>query len=267
MRRSNAAADTRREGGMTDTLCEGCGQHSFLIPLHGGKGGPLRCPLCVGAWNAEHGRKRRTGRIVMRAMMAFLDAGGKSADLDKLKITAVCGDLIEIDPLGYMADIARIDGADVDLASELLADVLQLTHPDHQPPERQQLAHAVTQRLLALLPFVFPAPEPEPEPEESEPTSEPSTTKAHRTPKLESPPSRYPCADCADAASFDYCDHAGPSGRSASTKSTSARRRSNANGMPDGRRCGRRRSRPRAPRDLGPRGNRWSRLIKSQVRT
>ena len=26
---------------MSNTLCEGCGQHSFLIPLHGGKGGPL----------------------------------------------------------------------------------------------------------------------------------------------------------------------------------------------------------------------------------
>jgi hypothetical protein len=44
---------------MSNALCEGCGEHSFLLPLHGGKGGPLRCPLCVGAWNAEHGRKRR----------------------------------------------------------------------------------------------------------------------------------------------------------------------------------------------------------------
>ena len=26
---------------MSNTLCEGCGQHSFLIPLHGGKGDPL----------------------------------------------------------------------------------------------------------------------------------------------------------------------------------------------------------------------------------
>ena len=59
---------------MSNTLCEGCGQHSFLLPLHGGKGGPLRCPLCVGKWNAEHGRKRRTGRIVIRAIKAFLGA-------------------------------------------------------------------------------------------------------------------------------------------------------------------------------------------------
>ena len=69
---------------MSNALCEGCGEHSFLLPLHGGKGGPLRCPLCVGAWNAEHGRKRRTGRIVIRAIMAFLDAGGGNEDIKKL---------------------------------------------------------------------------------------------------------------------------------------------------------------------------------------
>jgi hypothetical protein len=27
---------------MSDMLCEGCGEHSFLLPLHGGKGGLLR---------------------------------------------------------------------------------------------------------------------------------------------------------------------------------------------------------------------------------
>ena len=49
-------------------ICESCDEHSFLVPLHGGKGGPLRCPLCVGKWNAQFGRKRRTGRVaVLRA--------------------------------------------------------------------------------------------------------------------------------------------------------------------------------------------------------
>jgi len=72
-------------------ICESCGEHSFLIPLHGGKGGPLRCPLCVGKWNAEHGRRRRTGRIVIRAMKAFFDAGGKYDDIDKLKTSATMG--------------------------------------------------------------------------------------------------------------------------------------------------------------------------------
>jgi hypothetical protein len=187
---------------MSDTLCEGCGQHSFLIPLHGGKGGPLRCPLCVGAWNAEHGRKRRTGRIVIRAMMAFLDAGGTCANLDELQTSAVCGgDFLGFDPLGYMADIAHIDGADVDLTSELLADVLALTHPDHHPPERQLLAHQVTQKLLALKPFVFPAPEPK---LELEPEPEPLIKV--RTPESKPSPPRYPCADCADTVPLYYCD-------------------------------------------------------------
>jgi hypothetical protein len=55
-------------------------------------------------------------------MKAFLDAGGKYEDIDKLKLSATGSDVgLELDPLGYMADIARIDGADVDLTSELLA--------------------------------------------------------------------------------------------------------------------------------------------------
>ena len=65
---------------MTSMLCEGCGEGSFLIPLHGGKGGPPRRPLCVGKWNAEHGRRRRTGRIVIRAIKAFMETpGGNTA--------------------------------------------------------------------------------------------------------------------------------------------------------------------------------------------
>ncbi len=190
--------------------CEGCGQYSFLIPLHGGKGGPLRCPLCVGKWNAEHGRRRRTGRILIRAIMAFSEAGGSSADIDKLKQTATCADFgldlgglgITIDPLGYMANTARIDGADVELTSELLADVLQLTHPDHHPPERQQLAHDVTQRLLALKPFVFPAPKPKKRPFDGMPPTESSQPSEPSKPSE----ARYPCPDCASTIPHFYCD-------------------------------------------------------------
>src|SRR6516225_1101906 len=104
---------------MSVAQCEGCGEHTFLIPLHGGKGGPLRCPLCVGKWNAEHGKRRRTGRIVIRAIKAFLDAGGKyPIDTAQLVLSAISDvtDLV-IDPLGYMDGIARMDGADVDLPS------------------------------------------------------------------------------------------------------------------------------------------------------
>jgi hypothetical protein len=183
--------------------CEACDEDSFLIPLHGGKGGPLRCPLCVGKWNAEHGRRRKAGRVVIRALRAFLDAGGKPDDIDKLKNSAwldgVCG--LGVDELGYMDGIARLDGGDIDLTSELLSDLLRLTHPDCHPPERQDLARRVTQQLLALQPFAFPTPKPEPEP-----GPKPSKTKTDVEPtKLDNPP-KYPCADCADTVPANYCD-------------------------------------------------------------
>jgi hypothetical protein len=58
--------------------CPGCGKaDQYLMPLHGDKGGPLRCFMCAGAWHAEHGRKRKAGRIVIKAMKAFEAAGGK----------------------------------------------------------------------------------------------------------------------------------------------------------------------------------------------
>ena len=108
----------------------------------------MRCPLCVGQWNAKQGRRRRAGRVVIRAMMAFYDAGGTGKDIDKLKRAAsLGGDSLfsmfpreRVDELAYMEGIARMDGADADMTSELLADVLQLTHPDHHPPEREEQA-------------------------------------------------------------------------------------------------------------------------------
>jgi protein-arginine kinase activator protein McsA len=186
--------------------CEGCGQHSFLIPLHGGKGGPLRCPLCVGMWNAEHGRRRRTGRIVIRAIRAFLDAGGKYDDIDKLKLSATSADVgwFDVDPLGYMDGIARLDGADVDLTSELLADVLRLAHSDHHPIERKELAQRVTQGLLALQPFVFPAPKPK-KPDIPKSRSSNDSIKLKRS-DSEKPKPSYPCPDCADTTPYYYCD-------------------------------------------------------------
>jgi hypothetical protein len=131
---------------MTDMYCEGCGQHFFLIPLHGGKGGTLRRPPCVGGWNAEHGRRRRTGRLVIRSANAFLDAAVTYSEIDQLTLSA--GDLLpslHLNPLGYMVDSALRDGRDVDLTSELLGDLLKLTRPDHQPPKCKEMAHRVTQ--------------------------------------------------------------------------------------------------------------------------
>ena len=189
--------------------CAMCERRDYLRPLHDAKGGPLCCLMCVGKWHGEHGRKRRTGRIAIRALKAFMDVGGSRKDIEKLTDSAMFaggtldfGDEIT-DQLGYLDGIARFNDTDVELTSELLADVLRLAHPDHHPPERRDLAHRVTQRLIALQPFVFPAPKPKPTPV-PEPTGDHPRSKPERQPKSSS--SRYPCADCADAVPACYCD-------------------------------------------------------------
>src|SRR5258705_2190453 len=183
--------------------CAMCEKRDYLRPLHDDKGGPHCCLTCIGKWHGEHGRKRRTGRIAIRALMAFIDAGGSNKDVKKLTDCAMFSGIAEhlafadfFDQLGYMNGIARLDGSGVELTSELLGDVLRLAHPDHHPPERRELAHRVTQKLLALQPFVFPAPKPKPGPV---PTGPPrvypkSTPEPVPVPKSSSP--RYPCADC-----------------------------------------------------------------------
>jgi hypothetical protein len=80
-----------------------------------------------------------TGCILIRAIRA---AAGKYEDIDKRKLSATLDDggLGIVDRRGYIADIGRLDGADVDLTSELLADGLRLTHPICHPSERPELA-------------------------------------------------------------------------------------------------------------------------------
>jgi hypothetical protein len=58
---------------------------------HGEQGGPSVCPVCAGKWHAEHGRKRRAGRVVIRAIKAFEEAGGQWTDVDKLKMSTLHG--------------------------------------------------------------------------------------------------------------------------------------------------------------------------------
>lgn len=196
---------------MTIATCEGCNERTFLIPLHGSKGGPLRCPLCAGKWHAEHRKRRRHGRIVIRALRAYLDNGGRVRDIEKLQQSAICSDFLGedlfgtgiADPLGYLTGVAtNAKGEIIELTSELLADAIKLVHPDHHPPERKELAHRVTQGLLALQPFVFPAPK--------KPPPEPSVTDFSTTPTrperavTKSP--TYPCADCRDTTPYFYCD-------------------------------------------------------------
>jgi hypothetical protein len=187
---------------MSEGRCDGCGRQALLSPLHGpDKGGPLRCFVCAGAWHAEHGRRRKMGRVVIRAIRAFVDGGGSWADVDKLRQTALLGDGIFglheafIDPLGYLADTAKTADETILLTSEILADALRLTHPDAHPLERRELANRVTQQLLVLKPFVFPAVKPKPMV-----PREPPRNASVKVPgaSLEKPlGSRYPCAECA----------------------------------------------------------------------
>jgi hypothetical protein len=193
---------------MVSNKCPECGEFSFLIPLHGPKGGPLRCPLCVGKWNAEHGRRSRLGRVVIRAIKAYLDDGGTLKELDELRDAAsFAGSRLGFDPTGGLA-AGLADHEAVDMTSELLADAIRLAHPDFHPPERRDLAHRTTQGLLALQPFVFAAPKPKPmpkiKPDAAQPTSDTKPSESFKD-VLESI-NTYPCQDCRRANPFDYCD-------------------------------------------------------------
>jgi hypothetical protein len=182
------------------TECAMCGKQDYCRSLHGDKGGPMCCLLCLGKWHGEHGRRRKWGRIVVRALAAYFDAGGKRADVENL--TVAVGGIF--DPLGY-GFVADEDAPE--LTSELLTRALSLTHPDKHPPERRELAASVTGELAALKPFVFPAKKKEPEPPpESKPKPYKSATSDDRFDSMVKALSAYPCVECADAVPMDYCD-------------------------------------------------------------
>jgi hypothetical protein len=197
----------------TEGECAGCGRRALLVPLHGReKGGPLRCFICAGQWQAEHGRRRTLGRVVIRTMKAYIAGGGSWKDMDRLVQTALLdsdtfGLAIEssiADPLGNLAETAKTAAETILLTSELLADAVRLTHPDAQPPERRELANRVTQELLALQPFTFPAPNQKPV-TPYEPSRETHLTKYRSETLTEPSGSRYPCADCAPTVPLFYC--------------------------------------------------------------
>ncbi len=178
--------------------CSRCGEHTYVTPLHGDKGGPLFCPLCAGAWHAEHTKRRKWGRIIVKAMKAYEREGGSFRDFDTLKLAAMDFDVmhLEADTLGLEAG---------DITTELLDDAIQLTHPDRHPPERHELAERVTQDLLALRPFVFPAPKPKAAPKSitdrdgfSKSADEHFTELLHKV-------SAYPCELCVNQMPYYYC--------------------------------------------------------------
>jgi hypothetical protein len=177
--------------------CTKCGSDTYVMPLHGERGGPPFCPICAGAWHAEHGRIRRARRIVVKALRGYTEAGGKlyGKDFDELKLAA--GGLF----VPYESDTSGADFAD--LTSELLAATIALTHPDKHPPERKAEANRVSQELQALKPFVFPAPEPEPPP-----TPKPRDVCVNQCGEELNKTSQpeYPCEDCRDTIPMYYCN-------------------------------------------------------------
>lgn len=187
---------------MTIATCTKCGETTYVTPLHGEKGGPPFCPICAGYWHAEHTRRRKWGRIIIKAMKFYEREGGRWDDFNKLKLAA--SGILEdfgIDPLGYGTDTIGTEVGDI--TSELLADTIQLTHPDKHPPERRDLAKRVTQELLALKPFVFPAPKAKPP---AAPMPRDGKSKSQRaTIKEPSQTPAYPCSECADTVPYYYC--------------------------------------------------------------
>jgi hypothetical protein len=193
---------------MTEGECEGCGRRAVLTPLHGPeKGGPLRCYVCAGVWAAKTTRKRRAGRVLFQALKAFYAVDGSNKEIEHLRKIAAGFDLIGESLLfsmfgtGVLGDMALSADDPTVLTSEVLAAALRLTHPDAHPPERHDLANRVTQQLLALQPFVFPAEKPKP--------VEPLTPDRDASSKDRAPTSKtrhaYPCADCASTYPLNYC--------------------------------------------------------------
>jgi hypothetical protein len=190
--------------------CPKCEKHSYLMRLHGDKGGPLMCPICCGAWNAKSTRARRFGRTARKALELHLENVPSLDWKDRselIKASVVLGLLDD----GKVSLGFNSDTEPGELTSELLTDVLKLTHPDRHPPERQELAKRVAQELLALQPFVFAAPKPKPPPVYKPTTGETDETdeiiRRHREKRqAEAQKSRYPCELCAQTVSYFYCD-------------------------------------------------------------
>jgi len=198
LHKSSNAGIERRDMSAQATIatCGKCGKHNTLLAaLHGERGGPIMCLNCGLDWHAEYGRRRKAGRIVVKAIKLYFDAGGKFTDIDKLKLAASGIDLhgpYEPDTIGTQVG---------DITSELLEATVRLTHPDKHPPDRQDEAHRVTQELLALKPFTFPAPKAKPA------TPRPRDACAPVQPRTDSKPLRleFPCELCADQIPHYYC--------------------------------------------------------------
>jgi hypothetical protein len=178
--------------------CIKCGKDKLVMPLHGEKGGPLTCWACGIEWHAEHNGKRKWGRIVIKAIRAFLKAGGRFSDLDELKLAALGAGLF------HFPDWEDTLGSEVgDITTELLEDAIRLTHPDRHPAQRKEAAHRVTESLIVLRPFVFPAPKDKPP---ALPAPRNGSTASHGWEAVKPLRIEYPCAACNLTIPSCYCD-------------------------------------------------------------
>ncbi|MCZ6604845.1 MAG: hypothetical protein O7A03_06835 [Alphaproteobacteria bacterium] len=180
--------------------CTKCGEHTYLRPLHDAKGGPLLCPICAGKWHAKHNHTRKWERIIVKAMKHYQRAGGRWSDFDRMKLSVAAADL----GFTLAGSEANTIGTEIgDITTELLTDAISLTHPDRHPPEREELARRVTQELVDLKPFAFPAPKPEPA---TAPPPRNGKDKGHSADTIE-PLHKpdYPCELCIDEVFYNYC--------------------------------------------------------------
>ena len=196
-------------------VCPQCERPNRTIgPLHGSEGGPPFCLQCGMEWHGKRGRKRRLARNVIKAMQMYYKAGGGLEHVEQFAKKTFFLDSGLLDCFGeffangkqeirHLFTGLKVNSTDAgELTTELLKNTLRLTHPDHHPPERRELATRVTGELRALEPYVFAAPkplEPASRTEHSRPTSKPK-------PPAE-PPSvpDYPCEACELTDSWHYC--------------------------------------------------------------
>lgn len=173
--------------------CTMCGEQKLVGPIHGANGGPLACIPCGIEWHAKYTRRRKFGRIIVKAIKAFYSAGGSPFAIDRLKSAAY--------GFAYYTEEADTIGAECgDITSELLNDTIRLTHPDRHPPERQAIAQRVTQELVALKPFVFPAPI------HKEPAARDGSKKVPAATNKDPLRVKYPCELCRDQVPYYYCN-------------------------------------------------------------
>ena len=135
-------------------------------------------------------------------MELYLDKGGKYDDLKKFPLcTGDFGRGLAGNIIGY--ELGSMGTEVGDLTSGLLEDTIKLCHPDKHPPERRDIANRVTQELLVLKPYVFPAPKAKPPPKLKPCDDKLKAARCHFKEPSQEP--AYPCSECVDTISYYYC--------------------------------------------------------------